>query len=207
MPAGKYTVEYESDAAALIAAEIAATANDASLNPFTADDATRELAARYEGELFWAAVTSIPPSRILRKLFSELSVGHAFRFLKDRAGVAKNARTRPVARKEAVPLYQSHLETVEQHLASSGDFLTNAAAHGLGIVMQPTFIASDSIRRGNLVPVLEAYEWPLATAYAVYPPTRHLSYRVRAFIDFLVERFSATPQWDRECETLNARQT
>ncbi len=111
----------------LIAAEIAELANDTSLNPFSADEATRELAARYEGELFWAAVTSIPPSRILRKLFSELSIGHAFRFLKDRAGVAKSARTKPVARGEAVPLYQSHLETVEQHLEGSGDFLAGAA--------------------------------------------------------------------------------
>ena len=91
--------------------------------------------------------------------------------------------------------------------ASSGDFLTNAAAHGLGIVIQPTFLASEAIRRGNLVPILAEYEWPKSPAYAVYPPTRHLSYRVRAFIDFLVERFTGTPQWDRDCDELSARQT
>lgn len=91
--------------------------------------------------------------------------------------------------------------------ASSGDFLANASAHGMGIVIQPTFIASQAIRGGNLVPVLTDYEWPLTTAYAVYPPTRHLSYRVRAFIDFLVEKFSGTPQWDRDCEALTARQS
>jgi len=91
--------------------------------------------------------------------------------------------------------------------ASSGDFLANAAAHGMGVVIQPTFLASEAIRRGNLVPLLTEYEWPVSPAYAVYPPTRHLSYRVRAFIDFLVERFSGTPQWDRECETLSARQS
>ena len=91
--------------------------------------------------------------------------------------------------------------------ASSGDFLTNAAAHGLGIVIQPAFLASEAIRRGNLVPILANYEWPKSPAYAVYPPTRHLSYRVRAFIDFLVERFSGTLQWDRDCEELSARQT
>lgn len=84
--------------------------------------------------------------------------------------------------------------------ASSGDFLANAAAHGMGLIHQPTFIASEAIRRGNLVPVLTNYEWPISPAYAVYPPTRHLSFRVRAFIDFLVERFSGTPQWDRDCE-------
>jgi DNA-binding transcriptional LysR family regulator len=86
--------------------------------------------------------------------------------------------------------------------ASSGDFLANAAAHGLGIVIQPTFIAADAIRRGNLVPILTRYEWPHSPAFAVYPPTRHLSYRVRAFIDFLVERFTGTPPWDRDCESI-----
>jgi len=91
--------------------------------------------------------------------------------------------------------------------ASSGDFLTNAAAHGMGLVIQPTFIASEAIRRGNLVPILEEFTWPTTPAYAVYPPTRHLSYRVRAFIDFLVDRFAGVPQWDRDCDTLKARQT
>lgn len=91
--------------------------------------------------------------------------------------------------------------------ASSGDFLTNAAAHGMGIVIQPTFIASEAIRRGSLVPVLTDYDWPLAPAYAVYPPTRHLSYRVRALIDYLAERFSGVPPWDRDCDVLTAKQT
>ena len=91
--------------------------------------------------------------------------------------------------------------------ASSGDFLSNVAAHGMGLVIQPTFIASAAIRSGNLTPVLTDYAWPVSPAYAVYPPTRHLSYRVRAFIDFLVEKFAGTPQWDRDCETLSARQT
>ena len=91
--------------------------------------------------------------------------------------------------------------------ASSGDFLCNAAAHGMGIVIQPTFIASQAIRSGNLVPVLSDYSWPISPAYAVYPPTRHLSYRVRAFIDFLAEKFSGKPQWDRDCEALSAKQT
>ncbi len=84
--------------------------------------------------------------------------------------------------------------------ANSGDFLVNAAAHGLGIVISPTFIAADAIRKGHLVPILTDIDWPVAPAYAVYPPTRHLSYRVRAFIDFLAEKFAGTPQWDRDCD-------
>jgi DNA-binding transcriptional LysR family regulator len=102
---------------------------------------------------------------------------------------------------------QGNRQTVEVNAvltASSGDFLANAAAHGLGLVIQPTFIASEGIRRGTLVPVLTEYQWPISPAYAIYPPTRHLSYRVRTFIDFLAERFSGTPQWDRDCGDLSS---
>lgn len=84
-------------------------------------------------------------------------------------------------------------------IATSGDFLSAAAAHGLGITMQPTFIAGEAISSGELVPILTDYEWPVSPAYAVYPPTRHLSYRVREFIDYLVEHFAGTPSWDEDC--------
>ncbi len=83
--------------------------------------------------------------------------------------------------------------------ASSGDFLCAAAADGLGVVMQPTFIAGELISRGELVPLLTNYQWPVTPAYAVYPPTRHLTYRVREFIDFLTARFAGLPYWDEDC--------
>ncbi len=83
--------------------------------------------------------------------------------------------------------------------ASSGDFLCAAASKGLGIALQPTFIAGELISRGELLPVLSDYQWPVTPAYAIYPPTRHLSYRVREFIDFLADRFAGVPYWDRDC--------
>jgi DNA-binding transcriptional LysR family regulator len=86
--------------------------------------------------------------------------------------------------------------------ASSGDFLCAAAVAGLGIVMQPTFIAHDAIRAGRLVPILSDYGWPVTPGYAVYPPTRHLSYRVREFIDYLVDHFAGTPSWDADCDRI-----
>lgn len=82
---------------------------------------------------------------------------------------------------------------------NNGELLREVATSGLGIIMQPMFIAHEAIKRGDLTPILANYEWPVATAYAIYPPTRHLSYRVRAFIDFLVEYFDGTPYWDRDC--------
>lgn len=83
--------------------------------------------------------------------------------------------------------------------ASSGDFLLAAAIQGLGIAVEPTFNAGEAISRGELVPLLTDYEWPVSPAWAVYPPTRHLSYRVRAFIDYLADCFSGTPAWDKAC--------
>jgi DNA-binding transcriptional LysR family regulator len=83
--------------------------------------------------------------------------------------------------------------------ASSGDFLSASASKGLGLVLQPTFIAGELISRGDLKPVLTDYTWPITPAYAIYPPTRHLTYRVREFIDFLAEHFAGVPYWDRDC--------
>ena len=83
--------------------------------------------------------------------------------------------------------------------ATSGDFLCAAAIQGLGIAVQPTFIAGEHISAGELRPILTDYEWPVTPAYAVYPPTRHLSYRVREFIDFLAGYFSGVPYWDEDC--------
>ncbi len=91
--------------------------------------------------------------------------------------------------------------------ANSGEYLCDAAVAGHGIVMQPTFIVHGHIARGELVPLLTGYAWPVSAAYAIYPPTRHLSYRVRAFIDFLAERFAGVPYWDREIETALGKQS
>lgn len=84
--------------------------------------------------------------------------------------------------------------------ASSGDFLCRAAVAGLGIAMQPTFIVHAALRAGDVVTILDDYRWARSTGFAVYPPTRHLSHRVRAFIDFLAAHFAGTAPWDREVE-------
>jgi DNA-binding transcriptional LysR family regulator len=80
--------------------------------------------------------------------------------------------------------------------ASTGEFLKDAAVEGQGIILVPSFIAYKEIERGTLVPVLKDYKTPQVDAYAIYPQTRYLSQRVRAFVDFLVQRFEGTPYWD-----------
>lgn len=81
--------------------------------------------------------------------------------------------------------------------ASSGEFLMRAALAGEGLVLLPSFYVHDALRTQQLLPLLTDHIWPELAAYAVYPPTRHLSRRARAFIDVLVERLTGEPYWDR----------
>jgi len=86
---------------------------------------------------------------------------------------------------------------IKPHIkASNGEFLRDAAVQGQGIILIPTFIVYKEIERGDLVPLLTNYHRPEISAYAIYPQTRHLSQRVRAFVDFLVERFEGIPYWE-----------
>lgn len=89
--------------------------------------------------------------------------------------------------------------------ANNGDFLRDAAIGSQGIIREPSFIVYRAIEAGELIPLLGDYEWSSLDAYAVYPQTRHLSRRVRAFVDALVERFAGTPYWDRGLQTETGR--
>lgn len=71
--------------------------------------------------------------------------------------------------------------------ASSGEFLLQAALADEGLVLLPVFYVHAALRSGQLVEVLSDHRWPEPAAYALYPPTRHLSARARAFIDFLAD--------------------
>jgi len=91
---------------------------------------------------------------------------------------------------------------VSSHMqANNGDFLCKAAIAGQGVTRQPSFIAYQAIQEGLLVPLLTDFSGPDINAYAVYPRTRHLPQRVRAFVDFLVERFSGVPYWDQHLDS------
>lgn len=80
--------------------------------------------------------------------------------------------------------------------ANNGDVLRAAAVAGHGIVRSPSFIAGPDIAAGRLVPLLEAYEPAPLGIHAVYPAQRFLTPKVRAFIDFLAERFAPHPPWE-----------
>jgi DNA-binding transcriptional LysR family regulator len=75
-------------------------------------------------------------------------------------------------------------------IANNDELLMASATAGLGLVMAPQFMLETELAAHHLVRVLPGYEGPLLDTWAVYPSRRHLSAKVRLFVDHLVESFS-----------------
>ncbi len=84
--------------------------------------------------------------------------------------------------------------------ANNGDALRIVALAGFGVAMLPTFIVGTDLRDGGLAPALDRFVPQDLAMSAVYPHSRHLSPKVRAFVDFLIERFGKRPYWDSDPE-------
>ncbi len=67
-----------------------------------------------------------------------------------------------------------------------------AALSGLGIAPLPRFMATEALASGQLVPVLPGWRSEPIPLYIVYPPNRHLSNKVRVFVDWLVRLLART---------------
>ncbi len=92
---------------------------------------------------------------------------------------------------------EAHLPITGNLVANNGDALLAAAIEGAGIVLQPSFIAAEALRDGRLVPVLPGWSPPELAIHAIYPSARHLSPKVRSFVDYLAARFGTPPGWDQ----------
>lgn len=78
------------------------------------------------------------------------------------------------------------------------DVVRAAVAAGLGIGALPLYMVADALKRGELVPLFRQFQVvPESAIYLVYLPNRTLSSRVRALIEFLVERFGPVAPWER----------
>ena len=75
--------------------------------------------------------------------------------------------------------------------------LTAAVLAGLGVAQIATLTALPLIERGELVPVLSDWKCYTVPLYVVYPPNRHLSAKVRAFVEWVVELFAQHPKMSR----------
>jgi DNA-binding transcriptional LysR family regulator len=76
-------------------------------------------------------------------------------------------------------------------MANNGTALMQAAARGLGITRQPDFIAQPFLARGEVVPVLAAFDAAPLGIYAVLPSNRYIPHRVKVLMDFLAQAVAA----------------
>ncbi len=72
-----------------------------------------------------------------------------------------------------------------------------AALAGFGVTQSLSFTAAPRLANGELVEVLSDWAPPPLPVHVVYPPNRHLSPKVRAFVDWAADLFAKNPQLQR----------
>jgi DNA-binding transcriptional LysR family regulator len=84
--------------------------------------------------------------------------------------------------------------------ANHSEVLHEAVLGGVGIGLLPIWLVGQDLKSGRLERVLPTLEADLTrdetAIHAIYPHKRLLSAKVRAFVDFLVEKYQPTPYWE-----------
>lgn len=79
--------------------------------------------------------------------------------------------------------------------ANNIELLRAAALAGVGLIRMSAYVLTHELADGRLVPVLTDHEARDAEVYALYPANRHLSPKVRAFVDHLAETIARPAYW------------
>ena len=79
-----------------------------------------------------------------------------------------------------------------------GDAILRSCINDGGIAMLSRFVVGRHIASGKLVSLLDKFLQEDIPIYAVYPSGKHLSLKVRAFLDFLIEIYGSVPYWEEE---------
>jgi len=96
---------------------------------------------------------------------------------------------------------KEHYEINGRYTVAVNDSTANLTAGlaGLGLVRTATFMAQPHIASGALVPVLLDWCAESIPLYVVYPPNRHLSTKLRVFVDWVAELFARSDLIQRKC--------
>ena len=70
-----------------------------------------------------------------------------------------------------------------------------ALCDGVGAALLPLWLVGVDLKAGTLVRLMPGYHAPDSAIHALYPPGRHLSPKVRAFVDFLAARIGGRESW------------
>ncbi|MEO5935525.1 MAG: LysR family transcriptional regulator [Duganella sp.] len=82
----------------------------------------------------------------------------------------------------AVRLHGRHILAIDD-----GNAYLAAGLAGLGVLWLPDYMAGPHVRTGALVPLFDDWHGDPMPLYIAYPPNRHVSTKLRVFIDWIVE--------------------
>jgi DNA-binding transcriptional LysR family regulator len=82
--------------------------------------------------------------------------------------------------------------------ANDGEALRQAGILGQGLVCVPSFMVADQLKSGQLLPILQKFLPAESHIDAFYPHRRHLSAKVRSFIDLVTKNFRAANWTDAD---------
>jgi DNA-binding transcriptional LysR family regulator len=68
-----------------------------------------------------------------------------------------------------------------------GNAYLSAGLAGLGVLWLPDYMSRAPVARGDLVPLFEGWRMDPMPMYVAFPPNRHISVKLRVFIDWIVE--------------------
>lgn len=75
---------------------------------------------------------------------------------------------------------------------NNGEIARDLAIAGVGVALLPDFFVREQLKRGELVEVLTGMTDSSVGLFVVYPQSKHVSTKIRAFLDFLVDFLQET---------------
>jgi DNA-binding transcriptional LysR family regulator len=84
--------------------------------------------------------------------------------------------------------------------ANNGDAIRQALLASVGVAISPDWLIHDKLESGEVVALLPEFAPPPLDINAVYPSGRHLSTKVRTFIEFLQDEFKAIPAFSAQSQ-------
>lgn len=94
--------------------------------------------------------------------------------------------------------HDKKIEIPGNYLKSNiADALRVAAINGSGLAQLPSYMIGLDIQSGRLKPVLEKYEPCPLPINLIYAHRKHMSVKVRSFVDYMKGYFETPPYWDK----------
>ncbi|MFT5396117.1 MAG: DNA-binding transcriptional LysR family regulator [Gammaproteobacteria bacterium] len=103
------------------------------------------------------------------------------------------------------PHWTFNIDGVKTEFDIKSDYLTSniadslrvAAINGSGLIQLPSYMIGLDIQSGRLMPVLEKFEPKPLPINLVYAHRKHMSVKIRSFVDYMQGYFETPPYWDK----------